>query len=113
MSGDPEQEYFSDGISEDIITTFRKFRRCRWSQRNTSFTYKGRAVKVESVGRELCVDFILEAACAKPARVFASRGSSPAAMTEPIIWAERFDRDLTDISRSRTRLRTRSSSSSK
>ena len=65
MSGDPEQEYFSDGITEDIITDLSKISGFRVIARHTSFTYKEKAVKVQKVGRELGVDFILEGSVRK------------------------------------------------
>src|SRR5207248_6432180 len=67
MSGDPEQEYFSDGITEDIITDLSKISALAIIARNTSFTYKGKAVKVQSVGRELGADFIVEGSVRKAA----------------------------------------------
>jgi adenylate cyclase len=97
MSGDPEQEYFSDGITEDIITDLSKISALSVVARNTSFTYKGRAVKVESVGRELCVDFILEGSVRKAGARVRVTGQLISASDGTHIWAERFDRDLTDI----------------
>jgi adenylate cyclase len=70
MSGDPEQEYFSDGISEDIITDLSKISGLSVIARNTSFTYKGKAVKAQAVGKELGADFILEGSVRKPAGEF-------------------------------------------
>jgi adenylate cyclase len=97
MSGDPEQEYFSDGITEDIITDLSKISALSVVARNTSFTYKGRAVKVESVGRELCVDFILEGSVRKAGARVRVTGQLVSASDGQHIWGERFDRDLTDI----------------
>ena len=97
MSGDPEQEYFSDGITEDIITDLSKISALSVVARNTSFTYKGRAVKVESVGRELCVHFILEGSVRKAGARVRVTGQLASASDGQHIWAERFDRDLTDI----------------
>src|ERR1700737_2890041 len=97
MSGDPEQEYFSDGITEDIITDLSKISALSVVARNTSFTYKGRAVKVESVGRELRVDFILEGSVRKAGARVRVTGQLIGASDGAHIWAERFDRDLTDI----------------
>jgi adenylate cyclase len=97
MSGDPEQEYFSDGITEDIITDLSKISALSVVARNTSFTYKGRAVKVESVGRELCVDFILEGSVRKAGARVRVSGQLVSVSDGTHIWAERFDRDLTDI----------------
>ena len=72
MSGDPEQEYFTDGITEDIITELSRFRSLFVIARNSSFAYKGRAVDVQQVGRELGVRFVSKAACARPATGCAS-----------------------------------------
>jgi adenylate cyclase len=97
MSGDPEQEYFSDGITEDIITDLSKISGLFVAARHTAFTYKGKPVKVQQVGQELRVDFVLEGSVRKAgARV---------RVTAQLInckdgghgWADRFDRDLTDI----------------
>ena len=97
MSGDPEQEYFSDGITEDIITDLSKISALSVVARNTSFTYKGRAVKVESVGRELCVHFILEGSVRKAGARVRVTGQLISAVDGQHIWGERVDRDLTDI----------------
>ena len=67
MSGDPEQEYFADGIVEEIITALSRFRKLFVIARNSSFTYKGRAVDVKQVGRELGVRYVLEGSVRKAA----------------------------------------------
>ena len=67
MSGDPEQEYFADGIVEDIITALSRFKSLFVIARNSSFTYKGRAVDVKQVGRELGVRYVLEGSVRKAA----------------------------------------------
>jgi adenylate cyclase len=96
MSGDAEQEYFSDGITEDIITDLSKISALSVVARHTSFTYKGRTVKVQNVGRELGADFILEGSVRKAgARVRVTGQLINIDGTH--IWADRFDRDLTDI----------------
>jgi adenylate cyclase len=82
MSGDPEQEYFSDGMTEDLITDLSKVSALFVIARNSSFSYKGRSVKVQEIGRDLGVRFVLEG-------IDAGSGGH--------LWAERFDRDLTDI----------------
>jgi len=97
MSGDPEQEYFSDGITEDIITDLSKISALAVIARNTSFTYKGKAVKVQSVGRELGADFILEGSVRKAAARVRVTGQLIDTTNGTHIWADRFDRDLTDI----------------
>ena len=67
MSGDPEQEYFADGMVEDIITALSRFKALFVIARNSSFTYKGRAVDVKQVGRELGVRYVLEGSVRKAA----------------------------------------------
>src|SRR5438093_833863 len=97
MSGDPEQEYFSDGITEDIITDLSKVSGLLVIARNTAFTYKGKAVKVQQVAQELGVPFILEGSVRKAGarvRVTAQLISSESGAH---VWADRYDRDLTDI----------------
>jgi len=97
MSGDPEQEYFSDGITEDIITDLSKVSGLLVIARNTAFTYKGKAVKVQQVAQELGVPFILEGSVRKAGarvRVTAQLISSE---NSAHVWADRYDRDLTDI----------------
>jgi adenylate cyclase len=97
MSGDPEQEYFSDGITEDIITDLSKISGLSVMARNTSFTYKGKAVKVQTVGKELGVDFIVEGSVRKAGARVRVTGQLVNSSDGSHIWAERFDRDLTDI----------------
>jgi adenylate cyclase len=97
MSGDAEQEYFSDGITEDIITDLSKVSGLLVIARNTAFTYKGKAVKVQQVAQELGVPFILEGSVRKAGtrvRVTAQLISSE---NSAHVWADRYDRDLTDI----------------
>jgi adenylate cyclase len=97
MSGDPEQEYFSDGITEDIITDLSKVSGLLVIARNTVFTYKGKPVKVQQVAQELGVPFILEGSVRKAGarvRVTAQLISSESGAH---VWADRYDRDLTDI----------------
>src|SRR5205823_5279952 len=76
MSGDPEQEYFSDGITEDIITDLSKVSGLFVVARNTAFTYKGKHVDVQEVAKRLGVNFILEGSVRKPVPVFALPASS-------------------------------------
>ena len=97
MSGDPEQEYFSDGITEDIITDLSKISALSVIARNTSFTYKGKPVKVQAVGRELGADFIVEGSVRKAGARVRVTGQLVNSADGTHIWAERFDRDLTDI----------------
>ena len=97
MSGDPEQEYFSDGITEDIITDLSKISGLFVVARNTTFTYKGKPVKVQQVSQDLRVKFILEGSVRKAG----SRVRVTAQLVEGKdgghLWADRYDRDLTDI----------------
>src|SRR5256714_9637724 len=97
MSGDPEQEYFSDGITEDIITDLSKISALSVIARHTSFTYKEKAVKVQNVGKELGADFILEGSVRKAGARVRVTGQLINSNDGTHIWAERFDRDLTDI----------------
>jgi len=97
MSGDPEQEYFSDGISEDIITDLSKLSELNVIARNSSFTYKGKPVDVKQVGRELGVRYVLEGSVRKAGNRVRVTGQLIDAESGAHIWAERFDRDLTDI----------------
>jgi adenylate cyclase len=97
MSGDPEQEYFSDGISEDIITDLSKVSALSVVARNTAFTFKGKSVKVPEVARELGVSHVLEGSVRKAgARVRITAQLIDGAAGDHL-WAERYDRDLTDI----------------
>lgn len=97
MSGDAEQEYFSDGISEDIITDLSKLSELQVIARNSSFTYKGNAVDVKQVGRELGVRYVLEGSVRKAGNRVRVTGQLIDAASGAHIWADRFDRDLTDI----------------
>ena len=97
MSGDPEQEYFSDGICEDIITDLSKLSELHVIARNSSFTYKGKPVDVKQVGRELGVRYVLEGSVRKAGNRVRVTGQLIDATSGAHIWAERFDRDLTDI----------------
>ena len=97
MSGDPDQEYFADGIAEDIITALSKFREFVVIARNSSFTYKSRAVDVKQVARELGVRYVLEGSVRRAgnrARITAQLIDAPSGGH---VWAERYDRDLEDI----------------
>jgi adenylate cyclase len=97
MSGDPEQEYFSDGITEDIITDLSKVSGLFVVARNTAFTYKGKPVKVQQVGQELGVAFILEGSVRKAGSRVRVTGQLINGKDGGHVWADRFDRDLTDI----------------
>ena len=97
MSGDPEQEYFSDGISEDIITDLSKIAGLTVIARNSSFTYKGRSVDVRTIGRELGVRSVLEGSIRRAGKRVRITAQLIDAATGGHLWADRYDRDLTDI----------------
>jgi len=97
MSGDPEQEYFSDGITEDIITDLSKIAGLMVIARNSSFAYKGRSVDIRNVGRELGVRSVLEGSIRRAGNRVRITAQLIDAATGGHVWADRFDRDLTDI----------------
>ncbi len=97
MSGDPEQEYFSDGISEDIITDLSKLSGLLVIARNSTFTYKGRAVDVRQVGREFGVSHVLEGSVRRTGDRVRITAQLIASATGHHLWAERYDRRLDDI----------------
>ena len=94
MSGDPEQEYFSDGIADDIITELSRNRSLLVSARNSSFTYKGRAVDIRQVGRELDVRYVLEGSVRRNAGRIRVLAQLIEAETGSNVWTERYDRAL-------------------
>ena len=97
MSGDPEQEYFVDGMVEEIITALSRFKWLFVIARNSSFTFKGKAVDVKEVGRRLGVRYVLEGAVRKASEKVRITGQLIDAVTGAHIWADRFERDVTDI----------------
>ena len=97
MSGDPEQEYFADGISEDIITGLSKLRWFFVIARNSSFTYKGKAVDVKRVARELGVRYVLEGSVRKGGNRLRITAQLIDASTGNHLWADRYDGELTDV----------------
>src|SRR5947208_342646 len=97
MSGDPEQEYFADGMVEDIITGLSRIKWLFVIARNSTFTYKGRAIDVKQVGRELGVRYVLEGSVRKAADRVRITGQLIDAATGAHVWAQRFDRRLEDI----------------
>lgn len=97
MSGDPEQDYFAEGMVEDIITALSRIRWFFVIARNSSFTYKGRAVDVKQVGRELGVRYVLEGSVRKSGSRIRVTAQLVETTTGNHIWAERYDRDLADI----------------
>ena len=97
MSGDPEQEYFADGMVEEIITALSRFKWLFVIARNSSFTFKGKAVDIKEVGRRLGVRYVLEGSVRKASGKVRITGQLIDAVTDAHIWADRFERDLTDI----------------
>jgi adenylate cyclase len=97
MSGDPEQEFVSDGIAEDVITALSRYPSLFVIARNSSFTYKGRAVDVRQVGRELGVRYVLEGSVRKAGNRIRVTAQLIEAATSNHVWAERYDRDLADV----------------
>ena len=97
MSGDPEQEYFADGLTEDLITALAKFRWCFVIARNSSCGYKGRPAPVQQVGRELGVRYVLEGSTRKAGDRVRVIAQLVEAETGRHVWAERYDRELADL----------------
>jgi adenylate cyclase len=97
MSGDPEQEFFADGLTEDIITELSRFHDLLVISRNSTFVYKGKAVKVQDVAREFAVDYVLEGSVRKAGGRVRVTVQLIDAETDRHIWAERYDRELEDI----------------
>jgi TolB-like protein len=97
LSADPEQEYFSDGIVEEITTALSRFRWLFVIARNSAFTYKGRAVDVRRVGRELGVRYLLEGSVRKAANRVRITGQLIDVATAAHLWADRFDGTPEDI----------------
>ncbi len=97
MSGDPEQEYFSDGMVEDIITALSRFKSLFVIARNSSFTYKGKSVEIKQVGRELGVRYVLEGSVRKAGGRVRITGQLIDAATGSHLWADRFDGALDDV----------------
>ena len=97
MSGDPEQEYFVDGMVEEIITALSRIRWLFVIARNSTFTYKGRAIDVKQVGRELGVRYVLEGSVRKAGQRVRITGQLIEALTGTHLWADRFDGSLEDV----------------
>ena len=97
MSGDPEQEYFADGMVEDIITALSRFKSLFVIARNSSFTYKGKAVDIKQVGRELGVRYVLEGSVRKSGSRVRITGQLIEAATDRHLWADKFDGGLEDV----------------
>src|SRR5271170_5285027 len=97
MSGDPEQEYFSDGISEDIITALSKLRWFFVIARNSSFIYKGRAVHMKEIAEDLGVGYVVEGSVRRSGNRLRIMVQLNDVATGSHVWAERYDRDLADV----------------
>ena len=97
MSGDPEQDYFADGITEDIITELSRFQSIFVIARNSAFAYKGRAVRVQDVGQDLGVRYVVEGSVRKAGERVRVTVQLIDAQSGNHIWAERYDRNLVDI----------------
>ena len=97
MSNDSEQEYFSDGITEDIITELSRFRSLFVIARNSAFTFKGQAVDVTEVGRKLGVEYVVEGSVRKAGNRVRITAQLVEAASGNHLWAERYDRELEDI----------------
>jgi adenylate cyclase len=97
LSGDAEQEYFADGLTEDLITGLAKFRWCFVIARNSSFVYRGRTAPVQQVGRELGVRYVLEGSTRKSGERVRVTAQLIEAETGRHVWAERYDRALADL----------------
>lgn len=97
MSADPEQEYFADGMVEDIITALSRFKSLFVIARNSSFTYKGKAVDIKQVGRELGVRYVLEGSVRKAGGKVRITGQLIDSDTGAHLWADRFDGSLEDV----------------
>ena len=97
MSGDPEQDYFGDGISEDILTALSKQRWFMVIARNSSFTYKGRAVHLRQIAEELGVRYIVEGSVRKADKRVRITAQLNDAVSGSHLWAERYDRELVDV----------------
>jgi adenylate cyclase len=97
MSGDSEQEFFADGLTEDIITELSRFHDLLVISRNSTFVHKGKAVKVQQVAREFGVDYVLEGSVRKAGDRIRVTVQLIDAETDRHVWAERYDRELADI----------------
>jgi adenylate cyclase len=97
MSGDPEQEFFADGLTEDIITALSRFRDLFVISRNSAFVYKNRAVRIQEVAAELGVQYVVEGSVRKAGRRVRVTVQLIDAESDRHVWAERYDRELEDI----------------
>src|SRR5262249_25848420 len=97
MSGDPEQDYFADGMAEDIITALSRIRWLFVIARNSSFTFKGRNVDVKQIGHDLGVRYVLEGSVRKAGNRVRITGQLIDTSTGAHLWADRFDGELADV----------------
>ena len=97
MSGDPEQEYFADGITEDLITELARFQNLVVIARNSTFTYKGKATRVKDVARDLGVHYVVEGSVRRAGNRVRVTVQLIESKSEKHVWAERYDREMTDI----------------
>jgi TolB-like protein len=97
LSDDPDQAYFADGLSEDIITALSRFQQLTVIARNSSFTYRGRAVSISDIGRELSVRYVLEGSVRRSGNRIRVAAQLIEVATSAHLWAERYDRAMTDI----------------
>ena len=97
MSGDPEQEYFADGISEDIITELSRFHSLFVIARNSTFTYRGQAIDVRKVAKDLGVRYVLEGSVRRAGQKIRVTAQLVDATSARHVWADRYDRDLVDL----------------
>jgi adenylate cyclase len=97
MSGDAEQEYFADGITEDLITELARFQNLVVIARNSTFTYKGKATRVKDVARDLGVHYVVEGSVRRAGNRVRVTVQLIESKSEKHVWAERYDRELTDI----------------
>jgi adenylate cyclase len=97
MSGDPEQDFFADGLTEDILTQLSRFRGLFVISRNSAFVFKGKAVNIQAVAKELGVQYVLEGSVRKAGNRVRVTVQLIDAATDHQVWAERYDRDLEDI----------------
>ena len=97
MSGDPEQEYFADGLAEDIITEISRFREFAVIARNSTFFYKGKSLDVAQVARDLKVRYVLEGSVRKIGNRVRVTAQLIDALTNDHLWAERYDREQADV----------------
>ena len=97
LSDDPEQDYFADGLVEDIITALSRFKSLFVIARNSSFAYKGKPVDIKQVGRELGVRYVLEGSVQKADSRLRITGQLTDAATGAHLWAEEFDGPMADV----------------